>query len=203
MNKSGSRCSGLIIAWVIRCLREEIWRRRAHTEKSLALYEFDQPHEYGYVMDPGATGLARLAHLLHSLGYPDQALGTSLKALAHARKLSQPFTLAWVLDSAAAMHARRGDFEEAETLWTEQVGLCTERNFPSLLAAGTVGKIMAIVEQGRGREAISRIQEGRVAFPAADAKQEQMRYLIRLAFAYRKLRWLKEGLAVVTRHSSF
>jgi hypothetical protein len=67
-------------------------------------------------MDPGATGLARLAHVLYLLGYPDQALVRSLKALAHARKLSQPFTLGWVLNSVAAMHARRGDFEEAETL---------------------------------------------------------------------------------------
>jgi tetratricopeptide (TPR) repeat protein len=58
---------------------------------------------------------------------------------------------------------------------------------------------MVMVEQGRGREAISRIREGREAFPAADAKQEQTAYLIRLAYAYRRLRWSKEGLAVVVQ----
>jgi tetratricopeptide (TPR) repeat protein len=193
------------LLWAHYCLghtlfaRGELEAARAHTEQSLALYDFEQLGEYGYIMDPGATGLARLAHVLYLLGYPDQALARSLKALDHARRLSHPFTLGWVLDSVAAMHARRGDFEEAEMLWSEQVRLCAEQNFPSLLAAGIVGHAMAMVEQGRGREAISRIREGREAFPAAHAKQEQTAYLIRLAYAYRRLRWSKEGLAVVVQ----
>jgi class 3 adenylate cyclase/tetratricopeptide (TPR) repeat protein len=192
-----------LLLWAHYCLGQNLSLRgqlvtgRAHTEQSLALYDFEQPREYGYVLDPGATALARLAHILHLLGYPDRALETSRKALAHARKLSQPFTLGSVLDFVAYTHAQRGDFEEAEALWTEQVGLCTQQNFPSLLSAGVVGLAMAMAEQGRAREAISCIREGREAFPAANAKWEQIDYLIRLACVYRKLRWPKEGLAVV------
>jgi hypothetical protein len=55
-------------------------------------------------------------------------------------------------------------------------------------------------EQGRGREAISRIREGREAFPATHAMQEQTAYLIRLAYVYNRLRWSKEGLALWSRH---
>jgi len=179
-------------------LRGELEAALSHTEQSLALYDFEQPREYGWVMDPGATGLARLAHVLHLLGYLDQALEKSLKALDHARRLSQPFTLAWVLGSAGEIHARRGEFEEAEELWAEQVAHCAEHNFSSLLASAIVGRGWAIVEQGRGEEDISRMR------PVLDASVlatepgiERENYLIRMAYAYRRVRWPEEGLAVV------
>jgi tetratricopeptide (TPR) repeat protein len=200
-----SKQEPLLLLWAHYCLghilslRGELEAGRAHTERSIMLYDFEQPREYGSVQDPGATGLARLAHLLYLLGYPDQALEKSLKALAHARKLSQPFTLAWVLGSEGAMHARRGEFQEAEQLWTEQVALCTEHNFPSLLASGIAGRAMAMVEQGRGQEAISRIRNSLEPFPAANATPEQLTYFLRLAYAYRRLGWSKEGLAVVVQ----
>jgi class 3 adenylate cyclase/tetratricopeptide (TPR) repeat protein len=191
------------LLWAHYCLghtlsmRGELAAARAHTEQSMALYDFDHSREYGYVQDPGATGLARLAHLLFLLGYPDQARAKSLKALAHARKLSHPFTLGWVLNSVAAIHARCGEFEKAETLWTEQVGLCTQQNFSSLVGPGIAGLAMVMAEQGRRQEAISRMREGREAFPGAEAQQEQTSYLIRLAYAYKSVRLWKEGLAVV------
>jgi tetratricopeptide (TPR) repeat protein len=56
---------------------------------------------------------------------------------------------------------------------------------------------MAMIEQGRGQEAISRIRDGLEPFPAAHATPEQLAYLLRLAYAYRRLGWSKEGLAVV------
>ena len=191
------------LLWAHYCLghtlymRGELQAARAHTERSIVLYDFNQSREYGWVLDPGATGLARLAHVLFLLGYSDQARARSVKALVHARKLSHPFTLGWVLDSVAVMHARCGEFEKAETIWTEQVGLCAKQNFPWLLSAGIIGLAMIMAEQGRGQETISRIQEGREAFPGAEAKGEQTSYLIRLACAYKSLQWWKEGLAVV------
>jgi predicted ATPase len=198
-----SKRQPLLLLWAHYCLGHtlslwgELEAGRVHTEQSLALYDFTQPREYGFIQDPGATGLARLAHLLYLLGYPDQALGKSLKALAHARKLSGPFTLAWVLGSVGEIHARRGEFEHAETLWAEQVVLCAEHNFPSLLASGIVGLGWSLAEQGRGQEAISRIREGLNAFPVTHAKPEQFASLLRLVYAYRRLGWSKEGLAAM------
>jgi tetratricopeptide (TPR) repeat protein len=95
------------------------------------------------------------------------------------------------------MHARCGEFEKAETLWTEQIELCAKQNLPSLLAPGILGLAMVTVEQGRRQEAISRIRECRKVFPGAAAKGKQTSYLIRLAYAYKSLRWWKEGLAVI------
>jgi tetratricopeptide (TPR) repeat protein len=169
-----------------------------HTEQCLARYDFDQPREYDWIMDPGATGLARLGHILHQLGYLDQALEKSLKALGHARRLSQPFTLAWVLGSVGAIHAFRREFEIAERLWAEEVALCAEHNFSSLLASAIVGRGWAIVEQGRGEEDISRMQQVLDASVlAAEPGLERGNYLIRMADAYRRVRRPEEGLAVL------
>jgi hypothetical protein len=53
------------------------------------------------------------------------------------------------------------------------------------------------VEQGRGEEDISRMQQGLDAFPVVEPWLERGNSLIRMAYAYRRVRWPKEGLAVV------
>jgi predicted ATPase len=116
----------------------------------------------------------------------------------HARSLSQPFSLAWVLGSVGAIHAFRREFEIAERLWAEEVALCAEHNFSSLLASAIVGRGWAIVDQGRGEEDISRMQQVLDASVlAAEPGLERGNYLIRMADAYRRVRRPEEGLAVV------
>ena len=61
------------------------------------VYDRKQAGSYGFVQDPGPTALVSLAHTVCSLGYPDLALKHTFEALELARKISQPFTLAWVL----------------------------------------------------------------------------------------------------------
>jgi class 3 adenylate cyclase/tetratricopeptide (TPR) repeat protein len=198
-----SKQEPLFLLWAHYCLghtlllRGDLESARAHIEESLARYDFEQPREYGFIQDPGATGLALLSHVLYSLGYPDEALSRSLRALATARRLSQPYTLSWTLNSLGWIHARRGEFDQAERFWNEGVALCTEHNFVPLLASGMVGQGRAMVERGLGGEGISRLREGLEAFPAAQPKSERQAYFTWLAHAYRRLRWSKEGLAVV------
>jgi tetratricopeptide (TPR) repeat protein len=195
----------LLLLWAHYCLAHtlslpgQLEAARWNMEQSLAHYDFEQLREYGFIQDPGATGLALLAHVLYSLGYPDQALGKSLKALAHARRLAHPYTLVWVLDSVGAIYARHGEFDSAEKLWAEQVALCTEHNFPSFLASGIVGQGWAMVEQHRKEEAIPLIEKGSELFPVAQAIPEQQTFLFRLACAYMRLGWPQEGLAVVAK----
>jgi predicted ATPase len=96
------------------------------------------------------------------------------------------------------MHAlRRREFEIAEKLWAEEVALCAEHNFSSLLASGIVGQGWAMVERGLGEEGISRMRHGLQALPAAQSGLERRSYLIQMAYAFRKVRWPREGLAVV------
>jgi tetratricopeptide (TPR) repeat protein len=97
---------------------------RLHLEQSIALYEPEKAGSYGYVQDPGATALGMLGHVLHSLGYPDQALECADKAMTLARCLAQPYTLAWVLGSSSGVLLRRGEYRAAEELSEERLILC-------------------------------------------------------------------------------
>jgi len=58
-----------------------------------------------------------LAQALHTLGYRDEALRSSERALTMARGLAEPYTLAWVLRSVVELLLRRGDYSMAEEFW--------------------------------------------------------------------------------------
>src|ERR1700745_1900082 len=69
---------------------------RTNLERSIALYD---PHEHRalalqYGHDPGMSSLCFTAHTLWCLGYPEQALKRSQEAVALARGVSHPYSLA-------------------------------------------------------------------------------------------------------------
>ena len=72
---------------------------REHFEQSMALYDSRQHHSHAFLygQDTGVVCLARAAWVLWFLGYPDQALKLSHKAIALAQELSHPHSLAYAL----------------------------------------------------------------------------------------------------------
>jgi tetratricopeptide (TPR) repeat protein len=113
---------------------------RDHLERSIALYDPQRGGTYGFVQEPGPTAMAMLSHVVHSLGYPEQALGRMREAVALARNLSRPFTLAWVVGSAGALYWRRGDRLAAREFWQEEVALCNEQGFKARLSSNPVSE---------------------------------------------------------------
>jgi adenylate cyclase len=75
-------------------------------EQVIAFYD-PQTHHREFVRlrgsDPGLSAMAYHACCLWCLGYPDQALSRSQEAIAYARDLDHPFTLADVLCYAGCM----------------------------------------------------------------------------------------------------
>jgi len=130
---------------------------RSHLEQSVAFYDARKGGTYGFVQDPGPTALALLSHVVHSLGYPDQALDKMQQAVVLARKLSHPFTLAWVLGSAGELNWRRGEKSAAQGFWQERLVLSTQQGFTSLLASASFRLGFASVEQGRGNDGIAQM----------------------------------------------
>ncbi|MBV8356386.1 MAG: AAA family ATPase [Deltaproteobacteria bacterium] len=130
---------------------------RDHLVRSIALYDQRRGGTYRFVQDPGPTALARLSHVLHSLGYPEQASGKMREAVAQARNLAHPFTLAWVLGSAGGLYWRRGDKSQARELWEERAVLSNQHGFKSLLASASLFLGFALVEQGKAEEGIAKM----------------------------------------------
>ncbi len=171
---------------------------RFHLEQSLALYQPQKSEAYGWVQNPGPTGLGLLAHVVYTLGYPDQALRRAREALAMARAQGHSYTLAWVLGSIIGVLLRRGDYPEAKELAEERIALCTEQGFLSQLSEATVHYGFVLVLLGRPEEGVGEIRQGLAVDPRADANQARLweQYLAALAFA--KMGRSTEALSILT-----
>jgi tetratricopeptide (TPR) repeat protein len=82
------------------------------------------------------------------------------EAVAQARSLAHPFTLAWVLDSAAELRWQLGQTSAALELWKEQVGLCIDQGFKNLWALASLRIGFAEVQEGKDGDGLSRMREG-------------------------------------------
>ena len=69
---------------------------RTHLEEGLALYdpERDRGSALVYALDSSVVCSFWLVHVLFAQGYPDQARARMREALAYARELAHPYTLA-------------------------------------------------------------------------------------------------------------
>jgi tetratricopeptide (TPR) repeat protein len=147
-------------------------------------------------MNPKVIGLTQLAHVLLSLGYPDQALQRSQEALALARELAHPFSLVWVLEAVAGIHRRRGEPQAAQALAEELIPLAREQGFTYVLAEEVVRQGWDLAAQGRG-EGIAQMRQGLTALQATETNDGRLVDLTLLAEAYRKVEQPAEGLKVL------
>ncbi len=170
---------------------------REHFEQSMALYNFGQHHSHAFLygQDTGVVCLARAAWVLWFLGYPDQALKLSYKAITLAQELSHPHSLAYAVSSVAIHHQYRREgpavHEQAEAVMT----LSTEQGFPMWVAWGTMLRGWALAKQERGEEGTSQIRQGMATFRATGAEVSRPYLRALLAEAYEKAGQVEEGLS--------
>jgi predicted ATPase len=147
------------------------------------------------------------AHVLWYVGYPDQALESMQEALALARELWHPFSLAPVLDHAAWLHQYRREGRLTQEQAEAAIALSTEQGFPFFLALGTLMRGWALAEQGRRTEGMTQMHQGMAALRAMGVALLLPRGHTLLAEAYGEsaqaeegLRLLAEALATTHQH---
>lgn len=178
----------------------ELGTAHAHQEQALGLYDPEQHHTHAFVygLDPGIRGLSLSAWTLSYLGYPDRANERSQQALALARKMSHPFSLALALNVAAALHQLRQESQLAQECAEAVITLSTEQGFPFYRAWGTIVKGWARAEQGSVEEGIAQITEGLAAYEATGAELGRSYFLALLAAAYGRAGQGQAGLNALT-----
>lgn len=125
---------------------------RTHLEQSLALYRHHAPPTHGgFVFNPGVDSLCGLSETLYLLGYPHQARQRAQEALALARALSHPFSLAEALSHMARMHRWHGELQEAQALAEASLALCREHGFRPGLGPGDGPARLGLGGAGPGR----------------------------------------------------
>jgi class 3 adenylate cyclase/predicted ATPase len=131
---------------------------RQHLEEAIAGYTPDQRHTLTFRQDPWVTCHYYAAWSLWLLGYPEQALARVQEALALARALSHPYSLANSWCYAAYVAQFRRDVPAVHEEAT--VGLSTEHGSPLWRAVGTSLRGWARAMQGQGEEGLAQIRQG-------------------------------------------
>ena len=179
-----------------------------HYEKAMSLYDPKQHLDDGflYALNPGVAMTCFAALASWCLGLPEQGLTRIGEALALARELREPMSLAHALLFAVMLHQLRREEQLAQEYAEATIAVSSEHSLVMYQAMATVMQGWALSEQGRDVEAIEQIEEGLAALQATGTELVRPHFLGLLAEALGKtgqpeegLRALEEALALVQR----
>jgi DNA-binding winged helix-turn-helix (wHTH) protein/tetratricopeptide (TPR) repeat protein len=173
---------------------------REHLEQAFALFTrqlLSSPGAISSVQDGRVISLGGSALSLWHLGYPDQAFQKVQEALTLARELSHPFTLAYALFFAAAVHGYRGEHAQVHPPNEEMLALSLEHGFPVFVAGGTIVRSLMLLAQGKMEiaEGIAQIHRSMDAYRATGAVSGHPMLLAVLAELQVGAGQVEEGLA--------
>lgn len=159
---------------------------RAHLEAALADYDPAAHREHmrvygGY--DPGVASSLWLAWSLALLGRLDEAAARDREGLELARRLGDPFSLAWAHHAVGVSHQVFGDWAASEAASVEAARLAAEHGFPHVLGMATANQGWALVMQGKAAIGISTLRDGVATVAATGAALVRPQYLGMLAAA--------------------
>ncbi|MGY2492128.1 adenylate/guanylate cyclase domain-containing protein [Cupriavidus sp. CP313] len=163
----------------------EFRKARTHLEQGVVNYEAEQhpAHAAQFGQDAGVRGRSFLAWALWYLGLPAQARIQVVAALAQARKISHPFSLAVGLIFAAKLYQCSGETQLAREHAEAAIELSTEQGFPFCRAFGVILRGWALARQGSGEEGIAQMRQGLNAFEATGAELGRPYFMALLAEA--------------------
>jgi predicted ATPase/class 3 adenylate cyclase len=170
---------------------------RSHLETVLALYDPNSHHplvrQTG--VHPQSAAQAALGVVLCCLGFPDQALAQSNKAIAEARRLPHAPTLAMSLGIDALLLSIIGDDMGLEQRADSLVAFATDQGFPFYRATGTIFRGWVKAKNPDVTEGLSLLRAGSSAYSATGATAWMPWYIALLAGACEIAGQIEEGAA--------
>jgi DNA-binding winged helix-turn-helix (wHTH) protein/predicted ATPase len=142
--------------------RGELAAARRLLEQGLAIYV---PREHGahahvYGQDPAVACHAYLSWIALVTGSPDRAIRQAEAAVALARDLAHPFTLAFALHHAALTHQQRGDGAATTRLVDELLALANQEQFPFWSTMASIAQGGQTMRDGRTDDGLAAIEQG-------------------------------------------
>jgi class 3 adenylate cyclase/predicted ATPase len=156
---------------------------RSHLEQVLALYDPVSHRSLARQagIHPDLNSQSALGLALFVLGFPDQALARSTAAIAEARRLAHPPSLAASLGLAGILLSLVGDSALLGEWVDQHVAITIEQGFPFWRAQGTIYRGWVKAKNGDVAGGISLLRSGRDAFRATGAQQLMPHYNALLA----------------------
>ena len=172
---------------------------RSHFEAVLALYD---PIAHGLLVQqtgshPQVISRGYLAIALFCLGFPDQALAVSNTAIAEARRLAHPPTLAVSLSTDSRLLSLGGDNAALDERAGQLIAVATEQGFPLYRALGTMYRGWGKARTGDVTDGISLLREGSSAYSATGAQTRISYHIALLAKACEIAGQIDEALSLL------
>jgi len=174
----------------------ELREARVHLERGVSLYnqQHHAKHIFRYGQDPGVVCLSHLARTLTLSGYTERAQARLDDALALARHIGHPYSLALVYYHAAVVHLSRRDWSRAEDFVKATIALSTEHEFSYWLSSAQVLDGWLLTRQERLKEGLEYMQQGLAAYRATGAELNSPYALLFMAEAYSRTGNPEKGL---------
>jgi class 3 adenylate cyclase/predicted ATPase len=133
-----------------------------------------------------------------TLGYPDQALSFVRQALAEAKVLGHPESIAYAMAETAGLYQDMRNVQAVQEQAEELIALATEQGHPHFRAEGRLYQAWALGQQGRVGEAIRQMRHA-ISVMRVAQKEIGMPYrLLSLAGMHLRARQVPDGLDVLT-----
>jgi len=170
-----------------------------HLDRGAALYDAYQNHRPdSYIgFDCKAMCECFAGRALWALGYPDQALERTARALDLARQLGHPQTLVVAGHFAAQLNHLRGDISGVEKCAKEALELAEDYGLELWSVYGLVEVGWVEAERGSSQQGINKMERALSGYAAAGAKIWTTYLLQLLADQLAKAARTEEGLAAI------
>jgi predicted ATPase len=172
---------------------------RTHLEQSNSFYK-PQSLSSEASRDAAGTQIACLfftGWVLWALGYSDQALETSNKALSLAHELSHPFTLAFALWAKAQFNQFRREVQATLERVEATISLSREQGFPVWVEYGTPLRAWSLAMQGNPEDGIAQMRDFMTNKPTLITNANWPIYHAVLVETYGSGEQVEEGLRIV------
>ncbi len=173
---------------------------RTHLQHGLSLYDARSHHLYAsdFVQDPGVQGRSALACVLWCLGYADQALQHAQAALALARNLSHPPSLAFALVMNSIFYSWLQEWSTVFTLGEELIAMVDGHDLAHWRAMAIMERGWILIGQGQFAEAISHMRRAIGMLQDMGTRLSIPGYLFYIAGAQGAANQLDEAVGTVT-----
>jgi predicted ATPase len=185
---------GLILLY-----RGELAASRTHLEQAIAAYRPETHHALAYVYgdDPGVVCLTYVAIVLALQRHLDQARKRSQEAIALAKQVAHPFSLAMTLNFSARLYQCCQDVHTTLALAEETLALSAEHGFAHWITTGSILHGWALTQLGHGEEGIAQLQVGLAGWQRTGAEVALSHFFTMHAEACGQKGQIKAGLDVI------
>ena len=172
---------------------------QSHLEEAIALHDpichGSLVHQAG--LQPHVVSQAFLGLVLFCLGFPDRALVRSGAAIAEARRLAHPPSLAASLSLGNVLLSLDGDIATLQERAEELMTLANEHGFPFWRALGTIYCGWVKAKSDDIADGIWLLRDGLAAYNATGTAVWKPHYIALLARACESAGQIEEGLTLL------